>query len=974
MSNLISFEQSRFLKGQLLTEGDLNALWNFLEPQDRYTRISLTGAGIFYGLQLRSYDAAEMKIIVTKGAGVSSEGHLFFLEQDQPFILENHYTDTSKGGGQDNRFNLKTLNPAINEEKVDAWEFSTLSTDQNQRNPLKNSPKDFGQYCFVLYFKPVTTAGDTSCFSSFNQKGLRTIYNLKLLALPEAAIAKIWLTVAPGGGGSTPTAPQFPYIKRLPVWNLIKDKQPIPGKIGMKQNVTWEELCKAYEELCNAAIGSDNDGTVAGAIKEVLKNDFDATLNDLITLFVNDKKFQLQYLHDYLKDLVAAYEEWAVARPEVHTEVWCPNMAEFPKFVALGKTNSDDSADSPKGCRMPRYYPGIPGDLNLPQTDPLFERLKFMATVANLDFFSLNANSEVKITGSRRKCPPLSEQAIPFYYKNNTALRLLWNPAMTAAGRTDAIPSYYPHPSPTEKPFDQPLCYDLEQYDFYRVEGHIGKSLTEGFTAICNLRNELNLPFNIVLVRVGATVDYNNLTDDPKIEEAINDMNFTQFALNHPGMEHMGGVPRGGTLVLIFREDTFKTGEIREVRNEKKALLYYSLRRPDLPRTIVADFCLPYSCFKGPNIDFIFKEITGEPDPMSDFEVRDISYYKDDNNISFATVELENRSQFADEFKWFIDIIDDNGDYKRVDLNNDGVSNDEDFLDEPNILRYAFNLAEAQKIQVRLHAIKTGHSEDTSEQVIELCPTKMSLTLFDPTLDRQVEELAMELPTDDTATVVMSFSPPGGILKASDANLETLIVRENSDAKITLNSQIEPGTYIFRYYFCSGQERQVRLNLTKTQLIREGGSITRSAFPDTGRVKLLANIKEVSDNTLKDTRSYKRAVDFLTSSYLSVEDVTKEFEGLARLLLGTIGNPGGATDEQYATLLRNAIWGMLNKVVALHPGSMPETLHKSLTTLVPKLQEKGIDVNALREGWNSEDIRTNDNTDIIKGIETILKN
>lgn len=55
---------------------------------------------------------------------------------------------------------------------------------------------------------------------------------------------------------------------------------------------------------------------------------------------------------------------------------------------------------------------------------------------------------------------------------------------------------------------------------------------------------------------------------------------FSCFAHAHPGLEHLGGVPKGGTLVLVYKEESDQ-GDFTNLA---------------FRRRVVADFCLPYLC------------------------------------------------------------------------------------------------------------------------------------------------------------------------------------------------------------------------------------------------------------------------------------------------------------------------------------------------------------------------------------------
>ncbi|MBB4079705.1 hypothetical protein GGR28_002330 [Lewinella aquimaris] len=85
------------------------------------------------------------------------------------------------------------------------------------------------------------------------------------------------------------------------------------------------------------------------------------------------------------------------------------------------------------------------------------------------------------------------------------------------------------------------------------------------------------------------------------------------FALSHPGLVHLGGVPKGGTFVLVYKTTFDREGLIRELRRfitgtdinigqlSDEELLKFARRfqfNVSLfnRKEVVADFCLPYLC------------------------------------------------------------------------------------------------------------------------------------------------------------------------------------------------------------------------------------------------------------------------------------------------------------------------------------------------------------------------------------------
>ena len=65
-----------FEADQVLSNGHLNNLVNYLEQQERLTRIKLLGRGIVCGLEINTTNTA---IAISKGCGLTSQGYLMHL-------------------------------------------------------------------------------------------------------------------------------------------------------------------------------------------------------------------------------------------------------------------------------------------------------------------------------------------------------------------------------------------------------------------------------------------------------------------------------------------------------------------------------------------------------------------------------------------------------------------------------------------------------------------------------------------------------------------------------------------------------------------------------------------------------------------------------------------------------------------------------------------------------------------------------
>ena len=78
----ISSEYTIFEKDQILTEDQLNSVTQYLDDQDRLTRIMLTGVGLVCGLNVRR---SGNTISLTQGLGITTDGDLVQLASNKSF-------------------------------------------------------------------------------------------------------------------------------------------------------------------------------------------------------------------------------------------------------------------------------------------------------------------------------------------------------------------------------------------------------------------------------------------------------------------------------------------------------------------------------------------------------------------------------------------------------------------------------------------------------------------------------------------------------------------------------------------------------------------------------------------------------------------------------------------------------------------------------------------------------------------------
>jgi hypothetical protein len=133
----------------------------------------------------------------------------------------------------------------------------------------------------------------------------------------------------------------------------------------------------------------------------------------------------------------------------------------------------------------------------------LFNRMVIMVNYFTVQSQALQQQAAITITPSKYEYPPLSDRAIPYYYKVNVSgseLYKYWNYNKTTKGNAARNLSYNAALYSSDTTVTQPLLYDIERFNFFRVEGHIGQNQNTVLTNILNQQSKYNLPFDVVAI------------------------------------------------------------------------------------------------------------------------------------------------------------------------------------------------------------------------------------------------------------------------------------------------------------------------------------------------------------------------------------------------------------------------------------------------------------------------------------------
>lgn len=515
-----------FVPDQLLTSANLNDLFAYLDEQGRMTRTNLLGIGIVCGLEVRtSTDGTSIEI--TRGTGVTSEGHLVAFDGDLATRTFGHRVafDPEKEAYYD-----KFLD-ASHHKKFDLWELKRTAAGEGEIALTKTFLEGEGvpnHRKVVLAFVELLEEQNKNCNpESCDDKGVTVHVNLRFLLANRGDLEAHGLKPLEGPHHSNAAWAALP---RLRMRRFDVEATTITSAAG---------LLSAYRGILTPTfLTSVENGLsqVWNTFKGVLGGEFQAAdpfANVAESLaFVHDGTIDaarlrgLQYAYDHVSDLLAAYEELRETGMDV-LGTCCPDPTLFPRHLVLDlAVPTDPAALSEFRHRFQRSPLFEERDLLL-RLRSLFRRLALMAGgfhIPDLPGTPTNPDSTIRITPSRLDPSPLSHKAIPFHYRPNLPVaRPLyqdWSFEKTQAQAARTNLSWHSGDWAVEDFARNPVLYDLEPYDFLRIEGHVGKRFSQAIGDLKAKVKRFRLPIDVVGVVLGSDASDTEIAD-PRALRAI---------------------------------------------------------------------------------------------------------------------------------------------------------------------------------------------------------------------------------------------------------------------------------------------------------------------------------------------------------------------------------------------------------------------------------------------------------------------
>lgn len=532
-----------FENNQVLTSSQLNELSGYLDQQTRLSRVRLEGMGIVCGLQpsftpdvTTPVPSDEGTETISAGTGITSEGYLIHTGQCD-LTKRRVYTLPTFADPY-----LPFIDPATNTQ-VTLWEMlpDSFIPDPGDPNVPVRITKSFldgatpGEKMVVLLFLEIVDFDNTSCLAkSCDATGKQRLFTLRKLLCPinEVQIIlnytgkftldfpakfdlpdlKVQRAIYDPESQNTSDYTAFSQQYKIAVSNVYRQNFSDPNGIIK----VFSDTYTIFEPILKDIYSNTNPFTPIPNFTE-----WNTLVNGVNNPSSGPKFLGIQFFYDFIKDLILAYDEFRDSAFDFMSDC-CLDMGLFPQHLFLGEAIPVDD------CKPSKYrdeFIAVPmtPDQRVAKRRLISNHMRIVLMIRKFNIAivhkpGVGPEAPVTfITPSLEKIGPLSLRAIPYYYKLNeidtqlnTTLEAVWDFENDRRCKKDAFGQYpvvaYGNQDMNQNtpidPIKTPLLYDIDQYDFLRIEGVLRKNV---FTTKADLEEKsvrFNLPFKVVAVRL----------------------------------------------------------------------------------------------------------------------------------------------------------------------------------------------------------------------------------------------------------------------------------------------------------------------------------------------------------------------------------------------------------------------------------------------------------------------------------------
>lgn len=523
-----------YVEDQVLTHFQLNETIDFFDDQNRIQNVFLTGTGIACGFKV-STNADYDRVVISLGTAITTDGDILKLKK--PVVNEVSEALKQKLFSLDfagNNVTFKTFKP-FDTDKGEYAHFdngsggllslSELLPEKDSGAPTEAGELPLTDYAnlkdavVLLYLEHYTKDASLCNTIDCSNQGGEEVFNLRVLlaskTVADTIIGRDALYSKYNLYDTYTQVPELGIKKVIPTYlntqTTLKVKQLFYTVVN--DTVFKTDLKDGFTDMMTA-FGFASEATL-------LTNG----INTLTTIASNAIPTDIHYRYDMLKDLLSTYGEMKNLFIQIKAECH-PPVAAFPKHIMLGLVEENEYYKS--------YRHGFYPSPILEGNNPLYAQFANLVqrAVGLVSTYVIPAGN-VKITPSK-VAGDLGEKAVPYYYSVTLPLLYSWNFDKSKIYKHRTPFSYHTVNLVSDDCIVNPLRYNLDNYDFYRVEGYLGNDPDTVREQLLTLRSLHGLDFEISVLDI------------------IEDAETIKYLLtNYPAFEHKAGVKKGGTLLLL---------------------------------------------------------------------------------------------------------------------------------------------------------------------------------------------------------------------------------------------------------------------------------------------------------------------------------------------------------------------------------------------------------------------------------------
>lgn len=499
-----------FVPDQVLTAGQLNEFLNYFEDQDRLSRIFLSGVGIVCGFKVSFDTNLSGELVISQGAGITTDGDLFKLSQadiTDPTLEKIDITDLrfrycrafDDSNAQYTPFFWRNINGS--DVQMNLWE-AIPNGQEVSSDELIASRSDLQNLVVLLYLDSYEEDPNACTGIDCENQGIKNIRKLRVLLVSQSDADYILSSANDSIFNANYLISTYLNLDEVAIQRVT---------VNATNSASFASLRSNYL----SAIQSENIiGKLINGYKTMLgklgmspkANYIESKLQQFFGSGATYPQLYFQYRYDLLRDIVNGYNELK----ELFMDSVCncnPDIHSFPKHLMLGRLMPTQSDRYLKQYRHEFYKSPI-----LEDEKDWCDRFRLYVdrVILMLDSYIADIPSgEVRITPSSYRSP-IEDKAIPFYYGSANFSRLLetWNYDKFQVNKQNRNLSYHKTLLDPSGPIQFPLRYNLEPHNFLRIEGHQGYTYQTAMQEIDKLKKEYGLAFDVKAL--GITINEND--------------------------------------------------------------------------------------------------------------------------------------------------------------------------------------------------------------------------------------------------------------------------------------------------------------------------------------------------------------------------------------------------------------------------------------------------------------------------------